>query len=348
MNYKFFTNSEKAWKAMFETISNAKKSIYLEMYIFEDNMKEFDFFNLLKEKAEQGLQVKIILDSLGSADLKDDAVFELEKAGVEILTMSYLLHRAHRKVLVVDERVAFVGGVNIYQTSRFWNDLMVKIKGNLVKKVTASFTKSYMNAGGKDPTLLSKNNRTKKIKMNTWIVEHSPVSKKFHLKRIYKQYLNKAEKSIILITPYFIPRRWIRAALHQAILRKVNIEVLIPKSTDHFFVDRVNYFYIYKLSKLGVRFYIEKEMNHAKAMIIDKREAMIGSQNLDFLSFDFNSEVGIFSKDIEVVSKLCSIVEEWKKDSILFDYKTYKPKWFDYVLSPLINLSSFFYRIFLD
>ncbi len=346
MNYKFFTNSEKTWKVMFETASSAKKSIYLEMYIFQDDMKEFDFSNLLKEKGKQGLRVRLILDSLASASLSDNAIRELKESGVEILYQSYLLHRMHRKVLVVDERVAFIGGVNLHQTSRFWNDLVVRIKGNLVRKVVMSFAKSYTNAGGKDPLLFGKNGRITETKVNTWIVEHSPVKKKFSFKRIYKRYLNKAEKSIILITPYFIPKRWLSAALHQAVLRGVEVKVLVPKSTDHFIIDRVNYFFIYKLSKLGIKFYIEPKMNHAKAIIIDGKEGMVGSQNLDFLSFDFNSEVGIFFKDFEAVSKLCYIVKEWQKDAVLFNYKTYRPKWFDYIFSPLINLFNLFSKIF--
>lgn len=348
MNYKFFTNSEKAWKAMFRAISGAKKSVYMEMYIFQNDIKEFDFFHLLKEKAKQGLQVKIVLDPLGSAGLDNGSITELKEAGIEILFLSYLLHRMHRKVLVADERVAFIGGVNLHQTSKFWNDLMVRIKGNLVKKMVASFVKSYINAGGKDPILLGKNKKikAKAEKVDAWIVEHSPAKNKFHFKRIYKKYLNKAEESITLITPYFIPKRWLSAVLHQAVLRRVNVEVLVPKSTDHFFVDRVNYFYIYKLSKLGVKFYIEPEMNHAKAIIIDGKQGMVGSQNLDFLSFDLNSEVGIFFKDMDAVSKLSHITEEWKKDATFFDYKNYKPKWFDYVLSPLINLFNIFLRIF--
>lgn len=345
---KFFTSSEKAWKVMFEAVSNAKKSIYLEMYIFQNDMKEFDFFDLLKEKARQGLRVRIIIDYFGSVALSYSAVSELEEAGVEILSLSYLLHRMHRKVLVVDERIAFIGGVNLHQSSKFWNDLMVRIKGNLVDKVVLSFVKSYINARGKDPILLNKNRKTAKAKTDTGIVEHSPVSNTFHLKRIYKKYLNEAQNSIVLITPYFIPKRWLSATLHQAVLRGVNVEILVPKNTDHFFIDRVNYFYIYKLAKLGIKFYIEPNMNHAKAIIIDEKEAMVGSQNLDFLSFDFNSEVGIFFKDLEVVSELCYIAEDWKKESILFDYKTYQPKWFDYILSPVINLFSLFSRIFLD
>src|SRR3989338_5229750 len=295
MNYQFFTNSEKTWKAMYEAISLAQKSIYLEMYIFQNDMQDFDFFNLLKEKGKLGLQVKLIIDSLGSTGLKDGAILELQRAGVEVLSLSYLLHRMHRKVLVVDERLAFIGGVNLHQNSRFWNDLMVSIKGPLIKKVVMSFAKSYLAAGGQDRELRSAGTKTKKARVDTWIVEHSPVNKKFHFKRIYK-----------------------------------------------------NYFYIYKLAKLGIKFYIEPKMNHAKAIILDESEAMVGSQNLDFLSFDFNSEIGIFFKDRKVVLKLLQIAKNWKKDAILFDCEIYRPKWFDYILSPAINLFSLFYRIFLD
>jgi cardiolipin synthase len=318
------------------------------MYIFQSNMRDFDFFNLLKNKGKLGLQIKLVLDPFGSAGLSDGAIAELKEARIEILYLNHLFHRMHRKVLIVDEKIAFIGGVNIYQTSRFWNDLMVQIKGRLVRKVSMSFARSYANAGGQDPLLLSRNKKISKTKTNTWIVEHSPVREKFHFKRIYRKYINRAEKNIVLITPYFIPKRWLRVALQQAVLRKVNVEVLVPKNTDHFIVDRVNYFYIYKLSRLGIKFYLESEMNHAKALIIDEKEVMVGSQNLDFLSFDFNSEIGIFFKDPEAVSKLCYIANQWKRKAVLFNHKINRPSWFDYVLSPIFNLFSLFSKIFLD
>ncbi len=334
---------------MFETVSGARKSIYLEMYIFQDKVEDFDFFNLLREKAKQGLRVKLIFDSFGSPDLTGSTVRELEEAGVEVLLLSDFIHRMHRKVLVVDEDIAFIGGVNLQQNSRFWNDIVVRMTGNsLVKKTVVSFAKSYASAGGRDPILLGKNNRISSAKADSWIVDHSPIRRKFYFKRIYKKYLNEAQNNIILTTPYFIPKRWLFNTLHKATARGVKVEILVPKNTDHFFIDRVNYFYIYKLSKLGVKFYMEEKMNHAKMIIIDNEKAMVGSPNLDFFSFDFNSEVGVFFKDSEAVSKLLEIVKEWKKDAVLFDYKIHKPKWFDYILSPIINLFSLFTRIFLD
>ncbi len=330
---------------MFEAISGAQKSIYLEMYIFQNTIPDFDFFSLLKDKAKKGLRVRVILDSLGSISLKNSAVDELKDSGVEVLSLSYLLHRMHRKVLIVDEEVAFIGGVNIYKISRFWNDLTVRMRGRLVSKVVMSFAKAYINAGGKDPLLLGRNVRTDS-RLNAQVVEHNPVGKKFHFKKIYLKYLKESEKSITLITPYFLPKRWLGGALHQAVLRGVDVEILMPKNADHFAYNRVNYFYIYRFSKLGIKFYMQNQMNHGKAMIIDGREAMIGSQNLDFFSFDFNSEVGVVFKDSKAVAELSAIAEEWKKGAVLFDPEIQKPKWFDYILSPIISLFGFIFRIF--
>ena len=340
MNYKFYTNSEKAWKVMFQSIAQAKESIYLEMYILEDDMPEFNFFKVLKEKAKQGLRVRLILDSFGSINLSRNKIIELQKSGIEIFFLSYLLHRIHRKVLIIDETVAFIGGVNFHQTAHLWDDLVVQIKGILVVSVVMSFAKSYINSGGKDPILLGKKSKINISQLKVWIIEHSPIKKHFNLKRIYKKNIDNAKSKIVIITPYFMPKRWVQADLHQAILRGVIVEVLVPKYTDYFLIDRVNYFYINKLSKLGITFFLEPKMNHAKAMIIDNDVGIVGSQNLDFLSFDFNSEIGVFFKDKYVVTKLSGIAENWKKDALTLSYTTYKPKWFDYILSPIVNLFS--------
>ncbi len=342
MKYTFFTNSERAWKSMFDAVGLAKKSIYLEMYIFKNDMDRFNFFNLLKSKAKEGIQVKLILDSFGSISLSNNSVLELKESGAEVLFLSYLRHRMHRKVLIVDEAVAFLGGVNLHQTARLWNDLVVKIKGPLVRQLVMSFIKSYTHAFGKDLSLLNRV-QSKKIlfkKVRSWLVEHSPVRNNFNLKDAYRKHIDKAEKNIILVTPYFIPKRWLSALLHQAVLREVKVDILVPRNTDHFLIDRVNYFYMYRMSKLGINFYLEPDMNHAKLMILDGKEGMVGSQNLDFLSFELNSEIGVFFNEKEVVDRLSVISQSWQKNSVLFNIETYKPRWFDYLLSPFINLFS--------
>jgi cardiolipin synthase len=286
----------------------------------------------------------VVLDSFGSAGLDKADIISLRKNGAEVFFFSHFLHRIHRKILVVDEKVAFLGGVNFHQVSRRWNDLMVEVReGKLVSSIVKSFAKVYAECGGKDLAILTQNKRLILDKTHTWLIEHFPVKNKASLKKIYKQNLRKAEKKITLATPYFMPSHWLVGSLHQAVLHGVKVEVLVPRTTNHFWVNRVNYFFMFKLSRLGVDFYLEPKMNHAKAMIIDNQEGIMGSHNLDFLSFEINSEVGIFFKEKEAVEKLVQIMEGWKKDSILFNASNYKPKALDYILSPILRL---FLKIF--
>lgn len=338
MRYKFFSNSEKTWQAMFEAIESANNSIYLEMYILENDIPRFSFLTLLAEKAKRGLRVRIILDAFGSVNLRKESIQKLKESGVELLFSSHFLHHIHRKILVIDENLAFIGGVNIHKVAKNWNDLSVRVRGKMVLSIIRSFAKVYADCGGKDPLILAQNKKIILDKMSTWLVEHFPLKNKLGFKKIYKEHFKKAEKSIFLITPYFAPRRWFILLLDQARLRGVKVEILLPKNTDLFLVDRVNYFYMKKLSSLGIRIYITSKMNHAKVMIIDKKEGLVGSQNLDILSFDFNSEIGIFFKEPNEVEKICKIAEEWKKDATLFNHNTYKPKWFDYILSPIFRI----------
>ena len=151
MVYKFFTNSERAWRAMFEAIKDAEESVYLEMYIFTNDMTQYDFLQLLKEKARKGLQVKIILDALGSRELSDKAIAGLRESGAELIFLSHFFHRTHRKILIVDERRAFVGGVNMSQKFRFWNDLVAEVRGNkgLVRHLIRSSRKFILRAEAK-------------------------------------------------------------------------------------------------------------------------------------------------------------------------------------------------------
>ncbi|MFA6324988.1 MAG: phosphatidylserine/phosphatidylglycerophosphate/cardiolipin synthase family protein [Candidatus Paceibacterota bacterium] len=342
MPYKFFSNSYKTWQAMFEEISFAKKSIYLEMYIFQDDITDFNFFNLLKEKAKAGLRVKIILDSFGSSGLSKNSIIELRESGIELIFLSYFLYRTHRKILIVDEKIAFIGGVNFHKNSLLWNDLMVRVKGKLVFSINKSFARVYFNCGGKDPLVLLYNQKNLKTKMKDWLIEHFPINNKFNLKNIYKEHLLGAKNNIILCTPYFMPKRWLIGALHQAHLRGVRVEILIPKDTDHYFIDRLNYFFINKVYKLGINVFFENKMNHSKIMIIDNKEAIVGSNNLDYLSFEMNSEVGIFFNNKVPINQILNVINGWKKETTYFNNKIYKMKFFDYILYPFISM---FFRI---
>lgn len=332
---------------MYEAISGAKESIYLEVYIFQDDMLEFDFLSLIKEKAQMGLKVKIILDSFGSYGLSKKAIADIRESGAELLFLSYFLHRTHRKILVVDGKIAFIGGVNFHQSSSLWNDMVVRVKGGkLVGSIIRSFAKTYIECGGRDSEIILKSIRKNKLHRNSkekrkirdWLIEHSPVKNNYKFKKIYSSHIFLAKENITLVTPYFMPRRWFIGLLHQAQLRGVHIHILVPECTNHYFVDRVNYHFMNKLSRLGVDFFLEPQMNHAKIMMIDYKEAIVGSNNLDFLSFELNSEIGIFFNNRVAINRISNIIDRWKRDSVLFDVHSYKMRLFDYVLAPIVKI----------
>lgn len=341
MNYKFYSNSEKAWRGMYEAIDQAQFSIYLETYIFRNDMEEYNFFKLLIKKANEGLKIFLVLDYVGSFALNKKEIDELKESKIEVLFSSHFLHRIHRKILIVDESIAFIGGVNFRQGTFFWKDLVVRIKGKrLVKRIINSFIKVYISLGGKNLILKESKIKLKINKTKNWLVEHIPVFHKFSLKNLYKEELDNAKESVIIITPYFAPKFWLRKKLIEIISRGVSVKVLIPSSVDVFVADRANYFYMNKMAPHGISFYLEPFMNHAKAIMIDDKKALVGSQNIDFLSFDYNSEIGVFFNDINSINNLKKIIDKWENESVLFDYKKYKLKWYDHLLSPLMVIFS--------
>ena len=305
MKYKLYTTSEKAWDGMIAAIRQAQKSVFIEMYIFLDDTKiTHDFFGALRERLAAGVKVVIIADAYGSFELSKEAVADLRQAGAEFIFFSHLLRRTHRKILIVDEKIAFLGGVNINRKIIKWNDLQIRLQGRIVKPLLKSFSYGYKMCGGKDPAIVQyqKTSLIKKIK--SWVVDDWPNKDTAYLKDYYREKIIGAKESVVIVTPYLIPPRWLMALLDNAVRRGVLVEVVIPKFTDIIFIDRVNYHYAARLSALGVKFYFLPEMNHAKIFMVDNQEAMIGSSNFDVLSISLNVESGVFFTQKAVINDL--------------------------------------------
>ncbi len=339
MKYKIYTTSSKAWDAMIEEIEKAQHSIYLEMYIFEhDTTSSHDFIGKLKQKARAGVRVIIVADSFGSKNLKNEIAHEMENAGIELLFFSHWLRHIHRKILIVDKRIAFIGGVNIGKRFKRWSDLQLKIKGLVVKKMLKSFAYTYEMAGGKNKQILQYREKKFTSKLKFFILEHWPSKNIYTLKNHYVEKITCAKKSICIVTPYFTPPRWLISLLDDAINRGVKVEILIPEKVDLKIMTLLNYRYMHKLSSMGITFYLNKKMNHAKLLIIDNEEGLIGSQNLDLLSFQLNSEAGIFFKNKELLSELEKIVRKWKQNSTIFKAQNHKMRLIDYLILALMKI----------
>ncbi len=315
MHSNIYTTSERAWEAMYEAIGKAKRSIYIEMYIFVDDMKEhFDIFKTLIEKAKNGVGVVLVLDGFGSRELSKSTLTEFRNCGIEVLFFKRLFRRIHRKVVIIDEGKIFLGGVNMHGAVRRWFDLEIELEGIVVKQALSSFAKSYEACGGKNPKILAYRRKRKIKEVGTWFIEHSPFAGLYHLRKIYEESVGGAQHRIVFVTPYFIPHRWLRKLIEKALSRDVRVEILMPEKSDHLLIDIASYWYAKKLASIGVHFYLLKEMNHAKALLVDDRAGLIGSQNIDALSFDFNSEASIYFDDVSMVQNLKEIIADWQKD----------------------------------
>lgn len=345
MKYHLYTTSKKAWDAMIKAILGATESIYIEMYIFlGDTNLTHDFLGILKTKALGGVEVVIIVDAFGSMDLKAIAVAELREAGVELIFFSHWLRRTHRKFLIVDKRIAFMGGVNIENKIINWRDVQIKLQGRIVKPILKSFAYAYKMSGGQKVSILQYNNHSLTKKLKGWLIDNwSNTQHSYYLNNYYKQKIIEAQKSIQLVTPYLLPPRWLLALLDHAVARGVNIEIILPRQTDIKSLDKINYLNACRLSAIGVKFYFFPSMMHAKLMLVDGEEGVIGSQNLDILSFGFNMEAGIFFRQKNIISELSRLIERWKRESEFFESGLKKISWHDKLLIAIFKI---FYPIF--
>lgn len=159
----------------------------------------------------------------------------------------------------------------------------------------------------------------------------------------YISHIFSAKKSIKIVSPYFAPPKKFLSALENACLRGVKVQIIIPENTDIVFLDRINYLGARRLVNMGVDVYLSKQMNHAKMLLIDDEQGLIGSQNFDFLSFNVNIETGVFFNQKHIVSDLKEIFTKWLDLSELANVKIKRITFFDKILTFFARL---FYRLF--
>lgn len=328
--YQFYATTQEAWEAMFESIEAAKRSIYWEVYIFLDDAIGKRFIDALINKARQGVDIKMIVDAFGSRNLSQEAEEKLEKAGVDLLKynrffpelnlknwLHRLMNRNHRKVLIVDESTAFLGGVNIDFVSKEWDDLYLKITGSMIRPLLRGFAKSYISAGGEHAKVM-RILHSKWVEWKDWrstfkFIMHSP---RFHktspLKKLYLRGLALAQESVNLVTPYYLPDKAFLKALTDANRRGVKVNIFLPLRPDHKIMELLARAYFLITKKTGANLYFLPNMNHAKAMSVDDNYGVVGSVNLTSRSAHEDEEVSLTFKDANMVQDLNVLFNKWK------------------------------------
>lgn len=335
MRYKFYTRSDKAWLAMLEDIKQAKKSIYIESFILTEDQITKNFFDVLKQKSREGIKVKIVVDRFADFWYGSINKDEFRNAGAEILFFNrWWFYRTHRKILIVDEEIAFLGGVNIKGEYAKWGDLQVRLTGLFVKNLLKSFSRVYELSGGRDKEIIGLK-KGRKIFMahaalyraKSWLIERWPIKGKSELKKYYRRKIKEAQSKIIIVTPYFFPHRWLIKVLKEAARRGVKIEVIVPEHTDVWITNIAHRVFVKSLRNV-IDFFFIREMNHAKVLLIDDWEGLVGSNNIDAQSFDFNLEAAVVFNRKDMVGDLKKILERWKGEAIPGERVDHYGRWY--------------------
>ncbi len=326
-NYTIYSTTEEAWDAMLGAIQAAEKSIYWEVYMLADDETGNKFFEVLKTKAQAGVDVKLIVDYWGSLALSNKKITELRAAGIDIrrfedrkrhhlIWWGFFSSRTHRKILIIDEKVGFIGGVNVRHFMKNWRDIHVRVEGKIVRSLLRSFAKSYIICGGDRGAVRPfLKYRYRVMKSQFDLVTDEPDTNKSWVKDNYVRALNRARERVILFSPYYFPDRDFLAALYDAKKRGVRLDLLIPLRTDLRIATYAAFAWFALMRKMGVNVHITPHMMHGKGIVVDDNWAMIGSSNIDQPSFFYNHEANISSKDRGFVGQLKTILEGWIKEA---------------------------------
>lgn len=364
------TNGHDKFIDLFEEIKKAKHHIHLEYFNFRNDSIANCLFDILEEKAKQGVEVRALYDAFGNSSnnkpLKKKHIKSIKEKGIEIAEfdpfkfpwINHAFHRDHRKIVVIDGKIGYTGGMNIadYYINGLpeigeWRDMHIRIKGKAVEDLQEIFLEMWNHTTKQDikgeqyyPFKNEKDNQQKGLK-EIAIVDRNPRHDPKVMRRVYAYAIENAEDKVQIINPYFTPTRIIKKAIKNAIKKGVKVEIMIPGKSDIKFSPDAAIYIANKLRKKGADIYIFNEgFHHSKIMMVDSTYCTIGSTNLNSRSLRYDYEVNAFIFNQETTEELIDIFEKDKTDSTLLTQEIYKKRtlwkkflgWFAYLFTPFI------------
>ena len=363
---RIFTNGEDKMLALKKDLLNAKHSINLTYYIFASDKIGNEIMDILIAKAKEGVKVKLIYDSVGSLKTKKSFFKRLEKAGGEIaeffpplfgirlinLKMNY---RNHRKIVVIDGKIAYTGGINIRddhmgRSKRLtpWRDTHIRLIGDAVYGFQSEFFNDwrYCKKLGNNFENLFKEGyfvpNNVKGDVGAQIISSGPENSDQPIKEAFIKMILSAKEKIFIQTPYFVPDALVMSALEFAVKSGVEINIMIPKIPDKKVVYMATLSHIKELMEMGanVKVYLYKGFIHSKMVMADKRVVSIGTCNFDNRSFALNFEINAFlyGEDICLANQKLFRKDVATSEQLTLSYFKRKP-WYS-------KLAQAFFRLF--
>lgn len=373
-------NGHEKFVDMFSAIRQARKSVHLEYFNFRNDSIARQLFDLLAMKANEGVEVRALFDGFGNASnnqpLQKKHLAEIRKSGIEIYEfdplrfpwVNHVFHRDHRKIVVIDGKIAYTGGMNVADyyidgTPQVgeWRDMHCRIEGDEVNTLQDIFlriwnrtTKQNIHGaqyfrgihganyivGLKEDTC-----KTATQKM-VGIINREPYTTNAIIRTFYTNAINDATDSIKLVNPYLTLNRKLKKALRKAVKRGVKVEVMVSAKSDIPLTPDCVFYNVHKLMKRGVNVYIYKPgFHHTKIIMVDGKFCTVGSANLNSRSLNFDYEANAVIVDPYTTQELSNMFDNDKRNCFKLtpktwnEFRTGKQKfvgWFAHLLTPFL------------
>jgi len=351
-----------SFQVIFNAVDRAEKLICLQFYIFKNDETGKALSELLKQKSREGVKVYVLYDHFGSFGTPRSFWKEMSLAGIQIRASHpfrwtapfYYVHRDHRKLIVIDSRKAFTGGLNIAneysgfpfrKRSRGWRDTGMLVEGPIVDELFDTFKKSWTTWGG-EKILFQGTHEEIRSNLPEEGIPALPIfvysgKGRRRMRNLLRYSIDHAQTSILLTTAYFIPSRTLIERIEASVRRGVKVRLLVPGKSDVPAASYAGRAFFSRLLRAGIEIYTYLgEMLHAKTYLFDQCWSIIGSTNLDYQSLRYNDEGNIGILDLSFASQMTEVFEEDLKNSAKIDEEAWRQRPF------LEKIKEHFYALF--
>lgn len=326
---QIITSGKDKYNMLMSDLICAKESIHMEYFHFGIDKSSRKIRQVLMEKARQGVKVRFINENIANRPIPNLYFRSMRKAGVEVVNFSdsrfsllrflmTLSYRDHRKIVVIDNRIGYTGGMNINDHYFYqWRDTHLRLTGEAVASLQYAFLDTWLASGGQLHSAvnsfffhLDKPSCGQSLGTLTQITPDDPTSPEPVLLTAYEWILNHAQKYVWFQSPYIAPPPSLISAMRHAAQRGVDVRVMVPEHCDTAIMRPINKSYYAELTEAGVQFYVRSgEFMHSKTIVCDDYLSCVGSANLDYRSFGIDYEINTFFYDCAVALRQKQIFE---------------------------------------
>ena len=353
---EIYTSGESMLQALLRELRKAKKHIHMEFYIFEDDAVGRLVRDALIEKAREGVEVRVLYDDVGCWRVPNSFFEEMRKEGIEThgflkvrfpLFTSKVNYRNHRKIVVIDGSVGFVGGMNL--ATRYmrgfswgkWRDTQILLQGKAVHGLQTAFLLDWYFV---EQTLITSATYFPKLEhcgtSLVQVVTSDPIGPWKEIMQGLVMAISGAKKYFYVQTPYFLPTETVLVAMQTAALSGVDVRLMIPYRADNRWTHLGSRSYLADVLQAGVKVYLYKGgFLHSKLMVSDDELSSVGSTNIDFRSFEHNFEVNAFVYDMETALQIREVFLQDQRECIQLFLKTWvKRPWYSKMAESVVRL----------